>query len=171
MRHVALVLALLATPAAASALDNPFPDATIVSPGIKLGYTFGDSGGFTFGLELSILVRTGPDLTAVLAHGPALNLSWTTHGIFQARVGWQLVSWILGLEAGPSLVTGRDGTHFALGVTPWLGGIFVVPYYTHAIVLGGSNIQELGTYLKLPICAGCESSGGGSHWGDFDDLD
>ena len=170
MARAMLVMVLLAAPRAAAALDNPFPDATIISLGVKLGYTFGDAGGFTFGVELSILVRTSPNLTAVLAHGPALDLSWASHGIFIARLGWQAVSWIFGIEGGPAIVTGRDGTHFSLGVTPWLGGVFVVPYYTHSFVIGGSTVQEVGTYLKLPLCPSCESGGGGgSHWGDFDD--
>ena len=162
---VAVVLA--AAPAPARALDNPFPDSAIVSPGVKLGYTFGEEGGFTFGVELSVLVRTGPSLSVVLAHGPVLDLSWTWDGIFVLHAGYELASVVLGVEAGPSLVVGRGATRFGFGVTPWLGGIVVAPYYGHTFVVGGEAVDELGAYFKLPICTGCSSSGGTSF--DFDD--
>jgi hypothetical protein len=163
-------LLLAASPGDARALDNPFPeDSAIVSPGVKLGYTFGEEGGFTFGIELSVLVRTGPSLSVVLAHGPVLDLSWTWDGIFVLHAGYELASVVLGVEAGPSLVVGRGGTRFGFGVTPWLGGIVVAPYYGHTFVVGAEPLDELGSYLKLPICTGpdCGSSGGTGF--DFDD--
>lgn len=166
---VALALALIAVPAAARAdLDNPFPDALVISPGIKLGYIFGgEGGGFTYGAELTMMWRSGADLSAIVAQGPALNISWSQGGTFQLRPGWQFVSWFIGIEAGPAIVR-RDGhTHFGVGVSPWLGAI-VVPYYTYTYLIGVPGIHEGGTYLKLPLCTSCE--GGGSGF-DFDDDD
>lgn len=165
---VALALAAVACPASARAdLDNPFPDATVVSPGVKLGYTFG-GGGWTYGIEVTVLRRTGPDLSAIVAHGPALNLTWRSHGPFDLRLGWQAVSWFIGVEGGPALVHDSDGFHLGLGVSPWLGAI-VVPYYTWTFVPTRSSLREAGVYLKLPLCTGCSGSGGSS-W-DWDDDD
>lgn len=164
VRGVALALgvAALATAGKAHALDNPFPEQAIVAPGVKLGYTFGQGGGFTLGGEVSMLFRNGADAGLVLAHGPAINFGWTHGGIFQFRAGYELASWSLGLEAGPGFVHDHSGTHFSLGLTPWLGAIFVVPYYTHSFVFGARDLNELGTYLKLPLCFGCAGSDGGS---------
>lgn len=163
---LALVVALvLSLGREAAALDNPFPTSAVISPGIKLGYTFGDDGGFTWGFELTALFRTGPDLGVVLAHGPAFNLTFGP--VFHLRAGWEIVSWGLGLEAGPELVRGKDGSRFGFGVTPWLGAFFVAPYYTHTFVLDGEPVDEAGTYLKLPLCPGCSGGNGGGF--DFDD--
>ena len=150
---------------AATALENPFPEYAIISPGVKVAYTFGDEGGLTFGGEIATLFRNGPDAGVVLAHGPALNFGWASRGIFQLRVGYEVASWLIGVEAGPGLVTDRTGTHFAIGVTPWLGAIFAAPFYTHAFVLGGRSVDEVGTYLKLPLCFGCSGGGHGSVFG------
>lgn len=136
----------------------------VVSPGVKLGYTFGPNGGFTYGVELSLLWRTGPDLSAVLAYGPVLNLTWATEGLFYTRLGMEAVSWFVGAEVGAAYVLDRDGSHFGIGVTPWIGTWYVVPYYTHTLVFGGESLNELGTYLKLPLCFACESSGDDFDW-------
>lgn len=164
---VAAAILILVTATRAHADDNPFSGATMVSPGIKVGYTFGDGGGFTWGAEVTVMRGTGADLSAILAHGPALNLGWS-RGTFQLRAGWQLVSWLVGVEAGPALVW-RDGqARFGVGVTPWLGGI-VVPYYTYTFLPGASNLREAGIYLKLPLCSGCEGvDGDGDDDDDFD---
>jgi hypothetical protein len=172
MRIAALLvtLVLIATSREARAdLDNPFPDSTVVSPGFKLGYTFGKGGGFTSGLEVTVLWRNGPDLEAIVAHGPALNLTWRRHGAFDARLGWEAVSWFVGLELGPSLVHDANGTHVGLGISPWLGAL-VVPYYTYTYLFDGAPMRELGSYFKLPICTGCSGGGGGDDW-DWDDDD
>ena len=164
----ALAAATLATSGVACALENPFPDKPIVAPGLKLGYTFGDGGGFTIGGEVSMLFRNGPDAGLILAHGPALNMSWAHGGIFQFRAGYEAASWSLGLEAGPGWISDRHGTHFAVGLTPWLGVIVLDPYFTHSFVFGARDVNELGTYLKLPLCFGCPGDGGdGSHGSIF----
>jgi len=169
MRFIAFALAAatLATSSIACALENPFPDNVIVAPGVKLAYTFGEGGGFTLGGELSMLFRNGPDAGLVLAHGPALNMSWAHGGIFQFRAGYEAASWSLGLEAGPGFISDQHGSHFLIGVTPWLGVIFVDPYFTHSFVFGARDVNELGTYLKLPLCFGCPTGGGGGHGSVF----
>jgi hypothetical protein len=147
---------------------NPFPDAMVISPGVKVAYTFGRGGGMTYGGELTMLFRTWDDLHAIVAAGPALNLSWTPT-TFQARAGLELVSWFAGIEGGPALVTDRRGAHFGVGVSPWLGGIFVVPELTHTYVLGAPDMTEVGVYGKLPLCPGCKVSHSGFGSLNFDD--
>lgn len=166
----AVILTLLTTPGAARAdIDNPFPDSPVITPGIKVAYTFGDGGGFSYGAEVTVMQRTGAELSAIVAHGAALNLGWSHGGTFHLRAGWQLVSWFIGVEAGPALIW-RDGkARFGVGVTPWIGAI-VVPYYTYTFIAGDSDLGEAGIYLKLPLCTACESAGGDDDF-DFDDDD
>jgi hypothetical protein len=57
-------------------------------------------------------------------------------------------------------VSDRSGSHFGFALSPWLGGIFVVPEYTHVYVQGSQDLDEIGTYLKLPICTVCDAGGG-----------
>jgi len=147
---------------------NPFPDATVISPGIKLGYTFGTGGGISWGGELTVLRRTWDNLHAIVAAGPALDLTWTP-ATFQARLGIELVSWFAGIEGGPSLVSDRSGAHVGLGLSPWLGGIFISPYYTHVFVHGAPDLDEAGVYGKLPLCPGCSGSHHHVASLDFDD--
>jgi len=163
----AAILILLTATAARADVENPIADAIVVSPGIKVGYTFGDGGGFTWGAEVTVMRGTGTELSAIVAHGAALNLGWSRHGTFQLRAGWQLVSWLVGIEAGPALVW-RDGqARFGFGVTPWLG-VIAVPYYTYTLMPGAPDIRETGIYLKLPVCPACE---GGQGFDDDDDFD
>lgn len=165
---VATAILVLVTAARARAdLDNPFPDTTVISPGIKVAYTFGEGGGFTYGAELTVMQRTGPGLSAIVAHGAAINLGWSHGGTFHLRAGWQVVSWFAGVEAGPALIWREGRPHFGVGVTPWLGAI-VVPYYTYTWIPGAPSLDEAGLYLKLPLCLACE--GGGDDF-DFDDDD
>jgi hypothetical protein len=167
---VTAVILMLGTAAGAAHADveNPLADAIVVSPGIKVGYTFGDGGGFTYGAEITVMRGTGTELSAIVAHGAALNLGWSRGGTFQLRAGWQVVSWLVGIEAGPALVW-RDGqARFGAGVTPWLGAI-AVPYYTYTFMPGVPDIREAGIYLKLPLCPGCE--GGNGFDDDDDDFD
>jgi hypothetical protein len=142
--------------------QNPFDGYVWINPGVKLGYTFGEGGGFTYGGELSVIIPTGTEASTVLAAGPVLNLTWTHRGTFNGRLGAQIVSWLWGIEAGPALVRDRSGRHFGFGVTPWVGAI-VVPYWTYTVVAGSSNLNEWGLYGKLPLCTGsnCDYSGGG----------
>jgi hypothetical protein len=158
----ASVVALCALAGCSSLLpkQNPFPDHIVISPGVKVAYAFGRGGGWTWGGELTILHRTWDDLHAIVAAGPAFNFTWTPSA-FQARAGLELVSWFAGIEGGPALVSDRTGGHFGFALSPWLGGIFVVPEYTHTYVVGSADQDELGSYFKLPICPGCPGGGGG----------
>ena len=129
----------------------------------------GPNGGWTYGGELSVPIRRGEDLHAIVAVGPALNLAWTSRGTTELRLGLELVSWFVGVEAGPSLVRDRSGNHFGFGIQAWASGIRVAGEYTHVLVVGGPSLDELGVYGKLPLCFVCSGGGGGGVFGhDFD---
>jgi hypothetical protein len=136
----------------------------VLNPGVKVAYTFGDGGGMTYGGELTALFSTGPNLHAIVAAGPDLNLGWTSGGVFEGRIGVDLVSWFAGLEAGPALVSDGAGSHFGFGLTGWLSALFVDPYFTYTWVGGRDDTSELGAYFKLPICLGSNCAYGATGW-------
>jgi len=148
-----------------------------LNPGVKLAYSFGPNGGWTYGFEVAVAWMT-PEIDWVIGSGAVIDFTWTRGGIFELRGGYEVFGLIWGLEAGPALVVAPDGTHFAIDVTPFFSGIFVDTYYTASFTLGRPYRGELGTYLKLPICLhddqGCYDGGSGGsdwHWGHHHDLD
>jgi hypothetical protein len=148
--------------------QNPFP-SYVISPGVKLAYTFGPRGGWTYGGEITAPIKHGDDLHAIVALGPAFNFAWTSHGTTYVRFGLDVVSWFVGLEGGPTIVSDRTGTHFGVGVQAWGSSIWVVGEYTHTFVVGAPALDELGAYGKLPLCFACASSGdGGLFFGHHD---
>ncbi len=173
---LALCLALFSLPTTA------FADAEWGwSPGIKLGWTFGQ--GLTYGLEVSFIRL--PNLTwdknqslldvaldmfgQVITEtwGIVVNLDTNFRGMFKMRAGVEWCGPGLGLEAGPALVvTKEEGTHLGLGITPWIG-YQVFGYYTFTWVFGRArNLHEIGAYLKAPLLS---FEGKSTYSDDWDD--
>jgi hypothetical protein len=138
-------------------------DIVTLNPGVKLGYTFGR--GWTYGFEISVAWMT-PKLDWIIGSGAVLDFTWS-RDVFELRAGYEMYGPGYGLEIGPALVVGPQGTYPAIDVTPFLGGVFADPYLTMSFGIGGPSRRELGTYLKLPICLhddrGCYRGGSGGH--------
>ena len=160
----AVCLGLLAMPGAVRA-----DSAWGFSPGIKVGWTPGY--GITWGLEVSIIRL--PDLSLegdslieasfgamgefiTQTYGIVINLDTDFSELFKIRVGGEWVGPFIGLELGPALVFDREGTHFGLGLTPWIG-YYLFGYYTVTWLFDDApNHHELGLYLKSPLLGSCE---------------
>src|SRR6478735_2880214 len=140
--------------------DNPYP-SYVISPGVKIAYTFGPHGGWTYGGEISVPIKHGDDLHAIVAIGPALNFAWTARGTSYVRLGVEAVSWFVGVEGGPTLVNDHRGNHFGIAVSPWASAIWAVGEYTYTYVVGAPDFDEVGVIAKLPICIVCAGAGGG----------
>lgn len=167
--------------AALAPVDALAAETTWVSPGIKIGYTFGE--GFMVGAELSVVhvpdvVSTDiGDLVArgvFIGYGGVLTWDWTpSKSLHKLHLGAQWTGPGLGLEAGPSLVIDEAGTYFGIGLSPW-ALTYVIPYYNYTVVFGRQdNLHELGLHLKLHLCAsGAPDCGSGDDDGfHFDDWD
>jgi hypothetical protein len=111
--------------------NNPYPDY-VISPGVKVAYTFGPRGGWTYGGEISVPIKHGDDLHAIVAIGPALNLAWTSHDVFYLRASVEAVSWFVGMEAGPAWVNDHGRSHFGFALSPWVSAIWGVGEYTRS---------------------------------------
>lgn len=149
------------------------------SPGVKLAWSPGN--GLVYGIEVSF-VRL-PDLfdsqsgsllqdlidagvTVITeTYGIVFNVDSNFKGLTKLRLGGEWVGPFIGVEAGPSLIFDREGTHAGFGLTPWAGYSFY-PFYTHTFVFAGRDTDEIGFYLKTPLL-------GFGHHGDlnFDDDD
>ena len=148
------------------------------SPGVKLGWTFGY--GLTYGLEVSFIRLPELDLHGNIwdmtgqafgqlitrTYGVVVNLDTDFKQMFKMRVGAEWVGPCIGLEIGPALVKDRNGVHFGIGITPWLG-YTLYGYYTFTLIADRSpNLHELGLYLKSPLLG---FGGGWPHDHDWDD--
>ena len=152
-----------------------------VSPGVKLGWTFGY--GLTYGIELSFIRLPDLDLKGdniwemglsafrqliTETWGVVINVDTNFKGMFKARVGAEWVGPGLGLEVGPAVVKDKHGWHAGLGITPWIGYTLFV-YYTATVIFDRSpNMHELGLYLKSPLLGFGKGDGAIDHDDDFD---
>ncbi len=118
-------------------------ERTFVNPGIKLGYTFGDSRGFTFGIECSVTrLLEGYSYGAVAAIDLCKQMQRFHLGVEASRG--------IGIEWGPSVIAEGGVTQVGHTLTPFMG-IIVYPYYAVTFRSRGDNLQEVGSYFKFPI--------------------
>ena len=133
------------------AFANAQTTLSIFSPGIKLGYTFGDPGGFTYGVELSYveMVNHQPyhGLPYGFSYGPVFNLD-RFDGVTRLHLGFETVLGV-GLCIGPTLVIQDGRQHWGYSVIPFIG-LIVYPYYNFTSA-GDFRFNEVGSYLKFPI--------------------
>ncbi|NLT50434.1 MAG: hypothetical protein GXX85_05905 [Ignavibacteria bacterium] len=118
-----------------------------VNPGIKLGYIFGEQGGFVFGVEMSFMhmFDQGPSAGIVLS-ADLLKGKQIYHIGIQG-------SYIAGIDIGPSFYVTKDECTLGLGTTIYTGFI-IMPYFTINSFPDKPKQIQLGSYLKLPIYFG-----------------
>lgn len=127
----------------------------IISPGIKVGYAFGEKGGFIFGYEISLVQYSGSGngaqtLGAVIAYDMLKTEDRLHLGLETTFVGLDGVWKPFGIEIGPTFVFRETTIIVGLHITPYYGAL-LIPYY-RIIILHNENIQsETGAFLKLPI--------------------
>lgn len=125
-------------------------DAQYISPGIKLGYTFGKGGGFTFGAEVSYIVWYKSAANAVVL-GYDICAFDSVKGLSKLHLGYQLSTAFIGGEVGPTIVWQGTKPQFGATLTPFIGlGAYL--YYSYTMVLTQQkDIDEWGFLLKYPI--------------------
>jgi hypothetical protein len=139
--------ALLLLGLVASALASPAAgDYRFISPGVKLGYTFGKQGGFTGGFEVSYIVWYKNT-----AHAAVLVVD-LQEKMAKYHVGYQISSFA-GIELGPTLVLKTDGKpDLGWTATPFIGAVVPYLYYSHTFMFSPEkDIDETGLLLKLPL--------------------
>ncbi len=119
-----------------------------LNPGFKLGYTFGEHGGFTGGLEVSVTTNFNDNSSAVLG-GAVLGVDfckdWT-----RLHVGIEASAIGVGCDIGPSLLFRNDSVSVGFSFIPFIG-IIAYPFYNFSYFDNGFETHEVGSYFKLPV--------------------
>jgi hypothetical protein len=122
-------------------------DAIFVNPGVKLGYTFGDRGGFTLGLEVSVTAYWSS--TRIL--GATLDYDYCGAAErHKFHLGAEGSVDAIGLDVGPTWVREKGRDDFGATITPYFG-LIAFPYYSLTILRDSPPLHEAGVYGKLPL--------------------
>ncbi len=119
-----------------------------INPGFKLGYTFGEQGGFTYGFELSVTTdiiknQSGGRIGVVFDVDACKD--WT-----RIHTGIEASAVIVGCDIGPSFLFRNDTVSYGFSFIPF-AGILLYPYYNFSYFEDGFSTHEIGSYFKLPI--------------------
>ena len=114
---------------------------TFWSLGFKVGYTFGDDGGITGGVEASYMLSPLYGFTLDLTGWPKSHTS-----IHAGLEGW----WWVGLDVGPTVFLSDQYKGLGFSAIVW-DGLFFYPYYELAIPFRGSPYHSVGGYIKFPV--------------------
>jgi len=120
-------------------------DRWFINPGIKLGYAFGENGGFISGLEIS--VTNVPDARRPIL-GACVSIEQTNSTTF---VHCALeASGLVGISLGPTIVVSEGDHRLGIGGTVF-GGLVVMPYYRLTYIPNWSVLNEVGSFIKIPL--------------------
>lgn len=120
-----------------------------INPGVKIGYSFGDQGGFTYGLELSITSSFTSSFSPFWG-GIVIN-TYQCKGRNSTHFGAQTSYFGFGMEVGPTYVNDNGRQYSGYTITTF-GGFIIIPYYTYSGFDNDSlTTHEIGTYVKMPI--------------------
>ncbi len=130
---------------------------TFLSPGVKLGYTFGDNGGFTYGFEVSFVWMDRSVHNIGNSMGPVFDIDFWP-GATRLHLGLELVKYdnrsgiASGACFGPSIVFKESQPHFGVSFIPFFGAL-AYPYFNYTRV-NDFTFLETGLYGKAHIHTG-----------------
>jgi len=122
------------------------------NPGIKIGYTFGQNGGMTYGIEVSYTKVYDESV----AEGFVFDLDYTpAMKTWKALVGYE-IGGAMGLCAGPTILLAPIGIDLGMSAIPFTLVPLspIIPYFYYQYILRFSSepdIHEIGGYAKVPL--------------------
>jgi hypothetical protein len=123
-----------------------FAQYTYINPGIKLGYMFGENGGFVYGFEISVThydEKSGPIWGCVLDWDVTKELNKVHFGVEGSAL-------FMGLDIGPTYAWRDDKHYYGFSIIPFAGA-FLIPYYNYTYLGPNNSTHEIGSYIKLTI--------------------
>lgn len=122
------------------------------SPGVKLGYAFGEKEGFIWGIEGTIVFGR-ENRSNDTRYGIALSLE-SFKGKSRLHIGGQAnfagdIN-LFGIEIGPTIILDEEVNDFGISFTPYYGA-FLIPYVRFTSFQKTGTEAELGTFLKLHL--------------------
>lgn len=121
----------------------------IITATLKLGYSFGKDGGFTSGLELSVIYISKNDQ---INFGNSFSIDFN-EARTKIHIGIQAYYTIIaGIDVGPTLSISRITKEASLGysITPF-AGLLLYPYFSYTDLLTDDKIYEVGGFLRVPL--------------------
>ena len=146
MKKAAIIFCLLFIPAKSFSQIN-----AVVSPGVQIGYSFGEKGGFILGAQLSVDFYSED---APIFVGASLSAS-TFHGISAYHIGVETGAAVAMMEIGRTW-NKDDGKYIRGNSISFYGGSIIYPYFSYVSFEERESISQIGTYIKVTV-----SSGGG----------
>ena len=138
----------------ATLYQPPLSAQGFINPGVKLGYTFGSQGGFTYGFEISYTTalerRTLGGVVVDVDFSPGLIILHI--GMEATEIGPEAnaIPWP-GFCLGPSIVwQNNHQSEIAISATLY-AGLLAYPYVEYTFRPFSSDLFQAGTYLKIPI--------------------
>lgn len=133
-------------------------DPTIcLNPGVKLGYQFGENGGFVYGFEVSLtntfIQRFNSQLVpgTYLSYGILFNIDYCKNNT-KIHCGVQFSSLPLGFDIGPTfyIKDNKSSSGYSVCLFSFIG---VLPYYEYTRIFDEQNtsFSQTGVFMKLPL--------------------
>lgn len=120
------------------------------SPGLRIGYRFGDNGGFVVGAEVSVTRWWIGAFVGGVASVDYCNHTFSTH------LGAEAGTWIVGFTIGPAVGFKNDSLSLGYYACAYTGAV-VMPYYSRLHLPATGDMNEAGLFLKLPVQIGGSS--------------
>lgn len=111
------------------------------NPGVKLGYSFGENGGFTYGFELAMIFTDEKSLPGIVL---SYEICEDEHLI---HLGGEINS-IIGVEMGPTFRLSGNENNFGFSMTIY-GNLFLIPYYRYTRFSADNDYSEVGAFIKV----------------------
>ncbi|MBI3195176.1 MAG: hypothetical protein HYZ34_12040 [Ignavibacteriae bacterium] len=129
-------------------------DRYFINPGLKIGHTFGEKGGFTIGFELSYTITTSKSNYGFVAS--------VDYCVSAKRMKYFLGAEYFFVSAGPTFITEDESVDIGINVTLYYG-LIIIPYISQTFRFAKHDLVEAGSFLKFPILVNGPSliTGGG----------
>jgi|JI8StandDraft_1071087.scaffolds.fasta_scaffold60375_1 hypothetical protein len=142
---IAIILIMMACTSQNLLASGP---VIFINPGVKFGYSFGEKGGFTYGVQLSITSTFSSSFSPFWG-GIVFN-AYKCNGRKSVHFGAQASYWGFGMEAGPTYLYENGSSHSGYSIIPF-GGLIIIPYYNYTKFETDSlTSHEVGSYIKIP---------------------
>jgi len=123
-----------------------FPQNVYINPGIKLGYMFGEKGGFVLGVELSV-TKEFPNNYKLW--GLVIDFD-ESKSLDKIHLGLESSMYVVGIDAGPTFAWDNEGNYLGFSLIPFSGAI-LIPYYEFTFLNKDKLFSEIGSYIKVTI--------------------
>lgn len=156
MRIVPCIIAASITALLATSIPCMSQRLLTFNPGIKIGHTLGDRGGFTLGLELSIFSsKEENDESSLWGYGLVASYDYCFAAErHRLHFGAELTTeppLCVGFDLGPTFLLSPRESGVGITVTSY-ALVLAIPYYSITYLSSQPQLlQETGVAAKLPI--------------------